>query len=112
MKEKKPKYLTCNCDACGLAFPVLKRTSQKLQLLILNFAICPHCKTARFPDLHKRFTEDKKCVICKIPLRMLNYCGGARGLCGRCYVIERLEGDRQKYPCVLQAMRDRYDLKV
>jgi hypothetical protein len=77
---------------------------------VLNFAICPFCKVARFPDLLERHKQDRKCLVCNIPIKLLNYCGGARGLCGRCYVVERLEGDRQKFPCRLKANRKKFDL--
>lgn len=105
----KQKIIEVGCDHCGKKYPVIRRGKRELQDILLNFAICTYCKTPRFPKNFDGRKKDDLCLLCNVPKKYFDYCGGARGLCGRSYVIQRLAGTRHKFRCRSKAMSKKYD---
>ena len=85
MKHITAKTIRCGNTKCQELYVIPTSASEDRSDLELDFAVCPHCRHARNPDLLLKFWGKKRCWGCKIPfeLKPENGCG----LCNSCYLV-------------------------
>ena len=55
-----------HCFSCNKNYFLDKPKKRQQLLLVIDFAICPHCKTKRMPNLWNMLTGDWRCIDCGI----------------------------------------------
>lgn len=81
------KEITIICEHCENIYfrPVVGNFNN--QRLVLDYSVCPHCGTARFPHLIAKYEKKDMCVECGIPNMLIGNRKAAKEMCWRCYRI-------------------------
>lgn len=94
----KPRSIQVICGACGVTYHLPWSNRKGRSVLILDFAVCPACKTPRFPQNLADYPEGR-CVECNVPFK-LTFKGvqAALDLCWPCYQAKRRRKEEEPRP--------------
>lgn len=99
-RMKSKPTLTVICEHCEHVYTRPIAINKHRQDLILDFSVCPNCKTPRLPTKIAKYVPEDLCVHCGLPQDSTGNQKAGRGLCYTCYRAD--DGKiRKRYPVKL-----------
>ena len=88
--------LTIHCYTCKENYEIEKPKTRPQLLLVLDFAVCPHCKTKRMPNLWNMLVGDWRCSDCGIGAPFVDRKSSGIDQCTHCYNVRYWAARLQK----------------
>lgn len=86
MRHVTPLTIRCDKDACGHLYQIPISSNEARHELEIQFADCPHCRTARDSEALYEHWGEPRCWGCRIPFSLNKE--EAMGLCSTCYLAK------------------------